>query len=225
MTTAPPTISASLPPPGDFLVGSQVDLDDWPAKLRRYRLGLGLYVASLVMLFVAFSSAYVVRRGVPSFETATGTYSSNWEPLRLPLGLLSINTLLLAGASAAAELARRKGYAWAHGGREETISISRWIGVALLLTLGFVLGQGIAWRILEQRGVVLSTGARTAFFYLLTGAHAAHAIVGIGILAWIAIRYSRWRPTRRLVAIDLTTWYLHSMTVLWVYLFVFLAVA
>jgi cytochrome c oxidase subunit 3 len=225
MTTVPPTISPSLPPPGGFFVGSQVDLDNWPAKLRRYRLGLGLYVAAMVMLFVAFSSAYIVRRGVPSFETATGTYSLNWEPLRLPLGLLSINTLLLAGASASAEFARRKGYAWEHGSREETISTSRWIGVALLLTLGFVLGQGIAWRSLEQRGLVLSSGARTAFFYLLTGTHAIHAIVGMVILAWIAFRYSRWLPSRRLIAVDLTAWYLHSMTVLWVYLFVFLMVA
>ena len=225
MTTAPPTISPSLPPPGGFFVGSQVDLDSWPAKLRRYRLGLGLYVAAVVMLFVAFSSAYIVRRGVPSFETATGTYSLNWEPLRLPVGLLSINTLLLAGASAAAEFARRKSYAGAHAGREETISTPRSIGVALLLTLGFVLGQGIAWRSLEQRGLVLSSGARTAFFYLLTGTHAIHAMVGIVMLAWIAIRYSRWQPTRRLIAVDLTAWYLHSMTVLWVYLFVFLTVA
>jgi cytochrome c oxidase subunit III len=225
MTTAPPAISPALPPPDGSLVDSRVSLDDWPAELRRYRLGLGLYVAAVVMLFVAFSSAYIVRRGVPSFETTTGTYSLNWETLQLPLGLLSINTLLLAGASAAAEFGRRKGSAWAHGGREETSSTSRWIGVALLLTLGFVLGQGIAWRSFEQSGLVLSSGARTAFFYLLTGTHAIHAIVGIGILAWIAGRYSRWQPTRRLIAVDLTAWYLHSMTVLWVYLFVFLTIA
>ena len=30
---------------------------------------------------------------------------------------------------------------------------------------------------------------------------------------------------RRLIAFDLTAWYLHSMTALWLYLFVFLTVA
>src|SRR3954470_740752 len=76
-------------------------------RLRRYRLALALWIASIVMLFVGFSSAYVVRRGIPTYETVTGAYSATWEPLPLPIGLLIINTLLLIAASGSIELARR----------------------------------------------------------------------------------------------------------------------
>ena len=210
MTTAPPTISPSLPPPGGFFLRSQVDLDEWPAKLRRYRLGLGLYIASVIMLFVGFSSAYIVRRGIPTYEAATGTYSASWEPLQLPLTLLLLNTVLLAGASAAIEIARRKRPGLG------------WLALCLFLSVGFVVGQGIVWHRLRLDGRFMQSGARTAFFYILTGTHAFHAILGVALVCWIALRLRHWQPVRRYVAIDLSAWYLHSMTVLWIYLFCFL---
>jgi heme/copper-type cytochrome/quinol oxidase subunit 3 len=46
--------------------------------------------------------------------------------------------------------------------------------------------------------------------------------VGIALLAWIVQRQRRWLPARRFLAVDLTAWYLHAMTVLWIYLFAFL---
>ena len=81
---------------------------EFPALLRRYRLGLALFVAAVAMLFVGFSSAYVVRRDIPTYDAGTGAYSTAWEPLRLPVTLLLINTCLLIGASGALEAVRRR---------------------------------------------------------------------------------------------------------------------
>ena len=192
------------------------DGDDFRVLLRRYRLGLALSVSAILMLFIGFSSAYVVRRGIPTYDPGTGAYSAAWEPLVLPIGLLAINSLILVGASVTMEMARR------------TVRIvgrkpaSIWINVSLLLSVGFIAGQGIAWGLMRSRGGFLSSGASTAFFYVITGTHALHALVGVLALGWIAIRHTTWVAWRRYLAVDLTAWYLHSMTVLWIYLFCFL---
>src|SRR5437868_13701855 len=84
------------------------DEAEFPILLRRYRLGLALFVAAIGMLFVGFSSAYVVRRGIPTYDPGTGAYSAVWEPLRLPVALLLLNSCFLVGASGAIEILRRR---------------------------------------------------------------------------------------------------------------------
>jgi cytochrome c oxidase subunit 3 len=195
--------------------------------LRRYRLALALWVASIVMLFVGFSSAYVVRRGIPTYETATGAYSAMWEPLRLPLGLLIVNTLILIAASVAIEMARRGSRAHfdADAENQPITSSWMWIPLTLLLGLGFLAGQGFVWIALRSDGHFMTTGARSAFFYVLTGTHALHSILGMLAVTWIAIRYRQWPAYKGYMGVDLTAWYLHSMTVLWLYVFGFLIIA
>jgi cytochrome c oxidase subunit III len=220
-------IGGAVPPkrPEASSVGDVRDLFGF--RLRRYRLSLALWVASIVMLFVGFSSAYVVRRGIPTYETATGAYSATWEPLRLPIGLLIVNTVILIAASAAIEMARRSAQRQYDGSPAESVggSTHLWIHLTLLLGLGFLAGQGFVWIALRSDGHFMTTGARSAFFYVLTGTHALHSILGILAVTWIAIRSRQWPAYKRYLGIDLTAWYLHSMTVLWLYLFGFLIFA
>ena len=196
-------------------------------RLRRYRLALALWVASIVMLFVGFSSAYVVRRGIPTYETSTGAYSALWEPLQLPLGLLAINTVVLVAASVAIEMARRGSRADFDRDAENPAIHSSWMWIllTLLFGLGFLAGQGFVWIVLRSDGHFMTTGARTAFFYVLTGTHALHSIMGILAITLVAIRYRQWPAYKRYMGVDLTAWYLHSMTVLWLYVFAFLIIA
>ena len=201
---------------------------DWDgsfeSRLRRYRLALALWIASIVMLFVGFSSAYVVRRGIPTYETTTGAYSAMWEPLRLPIRLLISNTVLLIAASGSIELARRSSRAVHEKTKVVLRSHLHWINVTLLLTAGFVVGQGFAWLALRADGRFMTTGPRSAFFYVLTGTHALHCILGVLAVGWIVIRCPQWSAHKRGMAVDLTAWYLHSVTVLWLYVFGFLII-
>lgn len=225
MTATPTLIAGSvIPPRNGSIQNSRIDLHHLPGNLRRYRLGLALYVVSLIMLFVAFSSAYIVRRAIPTYQVANNAYSATWEALKLPVRLLLLNTLLLIGASIAVDSARRSARDWAfagNGNRSKPLLVL----LALLLNVAFVAGQGIAWHMLRSQGQFLISGARTAFFYVLTGAHAIHAILGILALALIVFRQKSWPPARRFLAVDLAAWYLHTMTLLWIYLFCFLALA
>ena len=202
---------------------SSLGEDDLRSRLRRYRLALGLLIAAIAMLFIGFSSAYVVRRAIPTYDAATGAYSTSWEPIRLPLAILSLNSCLLVSASLAIEVARRKVRGFTYGNARTERGSRLWLNVSLVLGIGFLLGQGIAWHWMAASGQLLSTGAQAAFFYVLTGTHALHALFGVLAVLVIAV-FDLQAPAGRL-AVDLTAWYLHSITLLWIYLVCFLLFA
>ena len=74
-------------------------------------------------------------------------------------------------------------------------------------------------------GQLLGSGARTAFFYVLSGTHALHALIGVLAIGVLGVINPQASAVRRFVAVDLTAWYLHSMTLLWIYLLCFLLFA
>src|SRR5271168_5157640 len=80
---------------------------DFAARLRRVRLGVFVALTAVVMIFVSYSSAYVVRQGLPSLDPSTGTLVRDWLPLQLPNFLL-VNTLVLLVSTLTMELARRQ---------------------------------------------------------------------------------------------------------------------
>jgi cytochrome c oxidase subunit 3 len=219
------TIDQAVPPHHSEIKNFDTGGGQTPERLRRYRLGLALFVSSIAMLFVGFSSAYVVRRGVPAYDVASGSYSLAWEPLQLPIRLLLTNTLLLVVASFAAEFARRSAASAYLSRTVHNLPDLRWTCASTLLALGFITGQVFAWSHLYADGHRISSGARTAFFYVITAAHAFHAVLGVLLLAWILFRARLWSLARRYMATDLSSWYLHSMTALWIYLFCFLVFA
>ena len=57
---------------------------DYGARLRRTRLGLIVGLVASTMLFVSFTSVYIVRRGLPTLDDRTGTYVRDWLPVSLP---------------------------------------------------------------------------------------------------------------------------------------------
>src|SRR5229473_2873392 len=87
--------------------GSGPGLPDYATRLRRARLGLLVALTPVLMLFVSFSSAYVVRQGLPTLDPRTNTLVRDWIPVTLPK-LLLINTGVLILSSLSMELARRQ---------------------------------------------------------------------------------------------------------------------
>src|ERR1700747_398730 len=81
-------------------------LPNYPTRLRRARLGLLVALTPVLMLFVSFTSAYVVRQGLPTLDPRTNQLVRDWIPVTLPR-LLLINTVVLLLSSVGMELARR----------------------------------------------------------------------------------------------------------------------
>jgi cytochrome c oxidase subunit III len=164
------------------------------------RFGLWLFLGTLTMMFIGFTSAYMVRRLAP-----------DWTPLRPP-GLLWANTAALLLSSGTLEAARRRLRGWNVAG----------VGPWLLATGGlgalFVAGQLAAWKVLASRGYFVSSNPHNSFFYLLSGVHGLHLVVG---LIWFAVVLGK---ARRLAytpgedGLGMFAIYWHFLTGLWIYL-------
>lgn len=127
---------------------------------RAPEVGLAAFVATVTMLFTAFTAAYLIRRT-----------SLDFAPVRLP-SLVWVGAVVLVACSAALERAR--------GSRA-------WLRGALGLGLAFVATQVLAWRELASMGVFLGTSPHASFFYILTGLHGAHVIGGLGAIAYLLV--------------------------------------
>src|SRR5271157_834411 len=204
---------------------------DYGSRLRRARLGLAVAIAPIVMLFVSFTSAYIVRQGLPTLDEKTNTYVRDWTPVNLPIALFLVNTGLLLLSSIAAELARRQITRQAALAPVRSISgVSLdsgkglpWLGIMVVLGGGFLTGQWIAWRLLAERGFYLATSASSSFVYLLTASHAVHLMGGLLVLLYAATGSLLHKPVEaRRIVVDVTAWYWHLMFLLWVYVFAFL---
>ena len=199
---------------------------DYATRLRRARLGLLVALTPVLMLFVSFTSAYVVRQGLPTLDPGTNQLVRDWIPVKLPM-LLVVNTCVLLLSSVGMELARRQTRhelavvaSSAEAGTEKVKEQIPWLGMTVALGLLFLYGQWMAWRQLAARGFYVSTTPSSSFVYLLTGTHAVHLMGGVLALLVAGLFALLRRPVAtRSIVVDVTAWYWHFMAVLWVYLF------
>src|SRR5436309_5162503 len=206
--------------------GSGPRLPDYATRLRRARLGLLVALTPILMVFVSFTSAYIVRQGLPTLDPQTNLLVKDWIPVKLPT-LLLVNTVVLLLSSVGMELARRQFRGEAvlvSAGTASEVSSGEqnkmpWLAMTLVLGLLFLFGQWTAWRQLAASGFYVSSTPSSSFVYLLTGTHAVHLMGGVLALfvASIAALFRRALATRSIV-IDVTAWYWHFMALLWVYI-------
>jgi len=174
----------------------------------RGRLGLWLLLGSIVMLFGGFSSAYIVLRGIPS-----------WQNVAIP-SLLWVNTFVLLASSLTIELTRGSIQ------RGLTGLTKFWIGITGALGLAFLVGQIMAWQQMVDAGVYLPSTLHSSFLYILTGMHGLHLIGGLGGLTYVLVGTLRnlYTVTNH-EPVSLCATYWHFMDGLWVYLFLMFLLA
>jgi len=176
----------------------------------RYRIGMWVAVAGVLMLFTSLTSAYIVR----------AASSNDWRPLPLPR-ILVLSTILLVVSSCTLELARRR-----LAVHSETLFL-RWLTASILLGTAFLFAQTVAWRQLVRAGVYLASNPHASFFYLLTATHGLHLLGGVIALAYLRIRSRGTARNKRAAAgrqsaADAVILYWHVMDGLWIYLFLLL---
>jgi cytochrome c oxidase subunit 3 len=176
----------------------------------RYRIGVWVAIASIVMLFTALVSSYIVR-------SASG---NDWAPIAMPKVLWLSTSLILIG-SVTMEISRRSLRSLNDAG------YGRWLIVTVVLGVGFLGSQLMAWRQLVRQGVYVATNPHSSFFYLFTAAHGVHLLGGLVALSFLVLRTTKKRDTaegelRRVGAADAATIYWHFMDGLWIGLFLLL---
>src|SRR6266849_1656364 len=206
--------------------GDDFGLPLFDARLRRARLGLVVGLTGILMIFISFTSAYVVRQGLPTLAPRTNTLLHDWFPVPLPR-LLLINTVVLLISSFTMELARR------HAARKAAlvqlasvpgVSVNAnervsWLALTVVLGLSFLAGQWMVWRELAASGFYVSSSPSSSFVYLLTGLHGVHLLGGVVALLTAGVASLLRRPAdSQSIVLDVTGWYWHFMAVFWFYI-------
>src|SRR3984893_12062274 len=195
MASYTPTVSIDDPRTSTggngVLPPSRYDGDDFGSpffdtRLRRARLGLVVGLTGIAMIFISFTSAYIVRQGLPTLDPRTNALLHDWFPVPLPR-LLLINTFVLLISSVTMELARRQTarkaalaqLASVPGVSVETKEGISWLALTVVLGLSFLAGQWMAWRELAASGFYVGSSPSSSFVYLLTGMHGVHLLGGV----------------------------------------------
>lgn len=122
--------------------------------VERAPIGLLAFMATVTMLFTAFTASYLIRR--------TGM---DWHPVVLPASLWA-NTALLGISSITLECARRA-------------KNLRWLQATLVLGVLFLVVQIAIGAQLARSGITMQRGPHASFLYVLAGIHGIHLIGGM----------------------------------------------
>ncbi len=158
-------------------------------------LGVMIFVAAEVMFFAALISAQTIAR-----STALG---GMWPPPgqpRLPVERTAFNTAVLLLSGVLLWLANRSMNSMPRLAR-------RYLAGAVGLGIAFVSLQGVEWVALLREGLTLRSSSHGAFFYLIVGAHALHAVAAIVALAWVYLLMRRGRQMPEAFAATQVFWY------------------
>ncbi len=178
-------------------------------KIHPQKFALWVGMAGIVMMFAAFTSAYMVKQA-----------AGNWLEFAMPIYFyFSTASILLSS------FFLYKSFAGYKSGNERTYKLYLLIG--FVFGSAFVVLQYFGWQALFGMGVDMKGNASGGFFYLITGLHVIHVLGGIAALVVTMLNaFSlKFKVTeKRLLRYDLVINYWHFVDILWVYLFIFLLV-
>ena len=175
------------------------------------RIGVGLFITSEVMFFVAFFWAFFDSSLFP--KEAIG---SIWPPKEIeiidPFHLPYLNTLLLLLSGTAVT--------WAHYGLlgNQRLDLQKALSVTVLLGVLFLFIQGYEY---AHASFPFAGGIYASTFYMATGFHGAHVFIGTVFLIVCLLRahQDQFTPTHH-VGFEAAAWYWHFVDVVWLFLFV-----
>ena len=165
-------------------------------------IALTTFLAVATSIFALFISAYFLRM-----------QEADWRPVSEP-GLLWINTGMLVLASVAYHLTRNAAVAG------QTARLKPGLAISGLLTFMFLVGQLIAWKMLNASGYYVGSNPANAFFYLLTAVHGLHMLGGLWV--WARSTTKVWSGAEAdsvRLSIELCTVYWHFLLLVWIVLF------
>ena len=185
-----------------------INMEDQEIKRINPQLfSLWVGMASMIMLFMALTSAYIVKQA-----------AGNWLEFQVPTVFYASTVSILLSS-----FTLHAAYKAFLNGKES--AYKSLLVVSLILGVAFVGMQYIGWNQLFNMGVDFRLNVSGSFFYLITGAHAAHVLGGIAaiIVALIHAFSLKYKVTeKRKTRFQLTLHYWHFVDVLWIYLLLFL---
>jgi cytochrome c oxidase subunit 3 len=176
-----------------------------------FRFGMMLFILSELMFFVAFFWAFFNFSLFPDGGVWPPEGIKMVNPLDLPLMMTMI--LLLSGCTVT----------WAHAAimEDDNESFKLALGLTVLLGIGFMGFQTYEYIYLAKNYFGITDGVFGSTFYMATGFHGFHVLVGTIYLAvcWLRARANHFTKESHF-GFEGAAWYWHFVDVVWLFLFV-----
>jgi cytochrome c oxidase subunit 3 len=211
--------------------GRKVDLS--------FRWSMSWFIFSEVMFFGAFFTAlwWMRSHSVPALGSVDNAilwpdFKAVWpsvaagvtaspagvvEPFQTmtPFWLPTINTALLLSSGVTLTIAH---HLLREGNRAKTIF---WMWMTVLLGATFIVVQGYEYfHAYTDLNLKLTSGAYGSTFFMLTGFHGFHVIVGMLMLLFITLRLMKGHfSAERHFGFEGAAWYWHFVDVVWLFLY------
>ncbi len=203
------------------------------AQLDATKLGTWLFLGSEVLFFGGLFTAYAVYRANHPDLFRYAHHFLDWR-------LGATNTLVLIGSSLSAAWAVRA----AQLGRRRTLRATLLVTIALaavFMAIKYVeyshkLENGVFWgaayrpseeilsvlppALREAAAIPRHVGVFFSIYFVMTGLHGIHVLVGMGLFAWLVRRAGRGDFGPRYYGpVDLVALYWHLVDMIWIFLF------
>lgn len=183
------------------------------------RLGMWIFLASEILLFTGMFTVYTAGRVAFPESFAVGvTENLRWLGTLNTFVLITSSFFVAAGVHALRNH-NRKLAAWCLG-------LTVFLGFVFLLLKGYeyadhihkgAVPTGITPFYIERRPLALKYFF--TLYYVMTGAHAVHVIVGMLVLAVLLVLVLRRRPDERMAhRVEIGALYWHLVDVIWIFL-------
>lgn len=176
-------------------------------RLHPHKFTLWVGIASILMMFAGFTSAYIVKKD-----------QSNWLEFSLP-PIFWVSTMVILLSSLTIYLAAKSFKARNMVRYRALLTITAALGVL------FVVLQWTGFKYLAERGVKLigsGSNAAGSFLGVITGVHMVHVLGGvIALLVMFIKAYSNRKKSYSAIPIEVMSIYWHFVDALWIYLFIF----
>ncbi len=180
------------------------------------RIGMALFITSEVLFFFAFFWAFFWGALYPPDAIETTWLPEGAHPVETwDIPFLNTLILLLSGCTVT----------WAHHAVREGDNQTAFKALALTVLLGVIFTSFQAYEyvhtINHPQGFTISDGIYGSTFYMATGFHGFHVMIGTTFLLVCTMRawYNHFRPDKH-VGLEAAAWYWHFVDVVWLFLFV-----
>jgi heme/copper-type cytochrome/quinol oxidase subunit 3 len=169
------------------------------------KFGMWLFIVNEIMFFAAFIALFIAYKNTPQMAE----FRQEFDPA---LGIIGTSVLLFSSLMVVLGIA--------------SIQRGSKRGLLLFLLLTVLLGatflgiQATEFTLLHGHGFTLSTSSATSAFYVMTGFHGLHVLIGV---VWaVGVMFAVWRnwfSQQKYEGVEIFGLYWHFVDVVWIVLF------
>lgn len=171
------------------------------------KLGMWIFLATEIHLFTALFCTFAVFRWKQLDVFIESALALNWKLGAINTAVLLTSSFFMVRAVDAAQ----------HGDNKKVI---RWLDLTQLCAIGFCVIKSIEYGTKFHHGITISTNAFYALYFTMTGIHALHVVIGMGMIFWLRRLAKRGMFSQTYYTpAEVGGLYWHLVDIVWIFVF------